>query len=122
MDAGVTRLAVSSLAAWGTIGGNTLQTTWEWRANGNARLLALAGTAISDARELTLEDVATGTVIWRANDRDARLAFGTKNPYVRLGTALIEGHTYRLTAVYATASTAAHASVIALALPQPTSN
>jgi hypothetical protein len=76
---------------------------WEWQAAVSGRMLALAGAPLHGARELVLEDAATGEVIWRgvlpAPQQGA--AFVRAAQIVRLGVAGEAGRVYRLTAHYA---------------------
>lgn len=115
-DAGITRLAVVAAAVPAAMAGPTRR-TWEWRASADARLLVLAGSALSDAQDLVLEDATTGVVVWRASNRTGQQAFAQRNPYVRLGAALVAGHSYRFTALYASDS-GNDAPVVALELPK----
>jgi len=72
---------------------------WEWRQQAPGRLLAIAGTALDGARELRLEDVGTGVVLWRRTippdgpDRD----HARTRECLRLGVVLEQGRWYRLT-------------------------
>lgn len=107
-DKPVSRLAVTmvdlsrSSAKWGdATASDRAIASWTWTSEIAGRAMAITGTAVEQAKELSLTDVTTGEVLWR----DLRQTDGpgfARTRCARIGAApLRRDHVYRVAIRYA---------------------
>ena len=114
-DKPVSRLAVTMVdlsrasADWGdATASDRAIASWTWTSEVGGRAMAITGTAVEQARDLSLTDVTTGEVLWR----DLRQTDGpgfARTRCARIGAApLRRDHVYRVTIRYADVAQAGH--------------
>ena len=93
-----TRIAAVAIASTETVATGT----WTWRVEFDGRLVAIAGRQLLSVKELVLEDVTTGHVVWRTRTHyEVPGVEGQQSEVVRPGVSVWAGRIYRLRAVYA---------------------
>jgi hypothetical protein len=74
--------------------------SWEWRSVTEGRIVTIAGVALHNARELVIEDVQAGTVVWRLRAGESGgPEFRRPDTAVRPGIVVEPGRIYRLTII-----------------------
>ena len=100
-SAPATRIPAVAIAADET----AVSGTWTWRADVDGRLVAISGRQLLGVKELVLEDVTTGRVVWHARAQfQVPGVEGQQSEVVRPGVSIRAGRIYRLRAVYALAN------------------
>jgi hypothetical protein len=76
--------------------------TWEWTADVDGRLAAIAGRPLVGARSLVIREAGSGAVIWRATlgSRAGDGAYAASGEVVRPGIPIEAGRAYTLTVTY----------------------
>ncbi len=127
-DAAASRLpvlALTSSRATPNLGAAT-EDAWTWQPAVGGRLVAVSGTALAQADEIVLEDVATGAVLWRTRTQRSLSAVvaASGSEQIRPGITLAEGREYRIRTIYAANATpnVTRRAVAPLAVLMPTSS
>jgi len=98
-----TRLPAVAIAAVETAANGT----WTWRPDCDGRLVAIAGRQLRGVKELVLEDVTTGRVVWHTRVQLLVPGVeGQQTEVVRPGVSIRGGRTYQLRAAYPVANPA----------------
>ena len=103
------RLAVRALPQVESSVDGDAARSWSWQAESAGRMLAITGAALAGARELVLQDVVTGAVVWHS-------LVGQATQAQRLGVVVQPGRIYRLTARYSVTAATGNEPLVALVL------
>jgi hypothetical protein len=97
-DAPLSRFPVVPMRPLAATAANADNSSWEFQPTVDGRLMAVVGARFQDAGQLTLQEVESGVVIWRASIRSGAglPAFAQPHEILRVGVSVEAGVRYRL--------------------------